>query len=149
MAQAEYVFHGAGDQRELERLTLIERVFDPATQRRLLATGVQAGWRGLEVVLGAESIMRWLGETVGLTGQIVAVDLNPKFLSQAGRPNVKVMRADIRTVSLPPQSFDLVHARYVLIHLSDSEVALTAMLECLKPGDGWFLRNRISRRPGE
>lgn len=48
---------------------------------------------------------RWVdheldAEIVGLTGQVVPVDLEPKFLRQAGRPNVNVMRADIRTVSL-------------------------------------------------
>ena len=73
MAHAEYVFHGAGDQGARERLKLIERVFDPATQRRLLATKVQASRRGLEVGLDAGSIMIWMGEIVGLTGQAVAV----------------------------------------------------------------------------
>ena len=75
---------------------------------------------------------------VGPTGQVVAVELDPKFLSEAERPNVRIMRADIRTAQLPQLSFDLVHARYVLIHLSDSEVALWKMFDSLKPG-GWLV----------
>ena len=117
---------------------MIEQVFDPASRRRLLGTGLQAGWRCLEVGPGAGSIMTWMGEVVGPTGQVVAVDLDPKFLSDAARPNVTVMRADMRTVQLPQQSFDLVHARYVLIHIPDYETALNRMLDCLKPG-GWLM----------
>jgi ubiquinone/menaquinone biosynthesis C-methylase UbiE len=134
MAQSEYVFQRVEVQRELERLRIIEQVFDPASRRRLLDAGLQAGWRCLEVGPGAGSIMTWMGEMVGPTGQVVAVDLDPKFLSEAGRPNVSVVQADICMVQLPPQSFDMVHARYVLIHLADYEVALMKMLDCLKPG---------------
>lgn len=138
MAQSEYVFQRAEDQRELERLRLIEQVFDPASRQRLLATGLQAGWRCLEVGPGAGSIMTWMGEVVGPTGQVVAVDLDPKFLGEAGQSNMEIVRADIRTAQLPEQSFDLVHARYVLIHIPDYEAALNRMLDCLKP-DGWLV----------
>ncbi len=133
MAKSEYVFQRVEVQRELERLRMIEQVFDPASRRRLLSTGLQAGWRCLEVGPGAGSIMTWMGEVVGPTGQVVAVDLDPKFLSEAKRTNLSIMRADIRTAQLPQQSFDVVHARYVLIHLSDYEVALTKMVDSLKP----------------
>ena len=138
MAQSEYVFQRVEDQRELERLRIIEQVFDPASRRRLLGTGLQAGWRCLEVGPGAGSIMTWMGEVVGPTGEVVAVELDPKFISDAERPNVRIMRADIRTALLPQQSFNVVHARYVLIHLPDYEVALTKMLDSLKPG-GWLV----------
>lgn len=138
MAQSEYVFHRVEDRRELERLRMIELVFDPVSRRRILATGLQAGWRCLEVGPGAGSIMTWMGEAVGPTGQVLAVDLDSKFLSEAERPNVSVMRADIRTAQLPSRSFDVVHARYVLIHLSEYEVALTKMFDSLKPR-GWLV----------
>jgi ubiquinone/menaquinone biosynthesis C-methylase UbiE len=138
MAGSAYVFQRVDDQRELERLRMIERVFDPASRRRLLAVGLQAGWRCLEVGPGAGSMMNWMGEVVSSTGRVVAVDLDPKFLREVNRPNVSVVRADIRAAQLPQQSFDVVHARYVLIHLPDYEVALTTMLDCLKPG-GWLV----------
>lgn len=47
MAQSEYVFQRVEDQRELERLQMIERVFDPASWRRLLGTGLQPGQGGV------------------------------------------------------------------------------------------------------
>jgi SAM-dependent methyltransferase len=51
---------------------------------------------------------------------------------------VEIVRVDIRTAQFPEQSFDLVHARYVLIHLPDYEVAVTKMFDSLKPG-GWLV----------
>ena len=138
MTQSEYVFQRVEDQRELDRLRMIEQVFDSSSRRRLLDTGLKASWRCLEVGPGAGSIMTWMGEVVGPTGQVVAVDLDQKFLSEAERPNVSVVRADIRTAQLPHKSFDLVHARYVLIHLPDYEIALTKMFDSLKPG-GWLV----------
>lgn len=138
MAQSAYVFHRVEDQREVERLRTIEQVFDPASRRRLLGTGLQTGWRCLEVGPGAGSIMTWMGEVVGPTGQVMAVDLATKFLTDSRPSNIDVQQMDIRSASLPPASFDMVHARYVLIHLPDYEVALTKMLDCLKPG-GWLV----------
>ena len=138
MAESAYIFQRGDDQRELERLRVIEQVFDPASRKRLLDSGLQSGWYCLEVGPGAGSMMNWMGEVVSSTGRVVAVDLDPKFLREVNRPNVSVVRADIRTAQLPQQSFDVVHARYVLIHLPDYEVALTKMLDCLKPG-GWLV----------
>ena len=39
MARPEYVFHHIEDERELERLRTIERVFDPSSRRRLGRAG--------------------------------------------------------------------------------------------------------------
>lgn len=139
MAQSEeYVFRRVDNQPELERLRMIERVFDPASRRRLSATGLQAGWRCLEVGPGAGSILTWMGGLVGPTGRVVAVDLDPKFLGGTVQPNMTVMQGDVRSIELPDRSFDLVHARYVLIHIPDYETALNRMLGCLKPG-GWLV----------
>lgn len=138
MAQPEYVFHRAEDQRELERLRGIEQVFDPASQRRLLATGLTTGWSCLEVGPGAGSILNWMSGVVGPTGRVVAVDLSTKFLTAAQPKHVEVRQGDVRSALLPASSFDLVHARYVLIHLPDYEVALSKILACLKPG-GWLV----------
>jgi hypothetical protein len=117
---------------------VIEQVFDPASRKRLLDSGLQSGWHCLEVGPGAGSIMNWMGEVVGSTGRVVAVDLDPKFLREVDRPNVSIVRADIRTAQLSQQSFDVVHARYVLIHLADYEVVLTKMLDCV----AWDCRRR-------
>lgn len=138
MGQPEYVFHQVEDQRELQRLRAIEQVFDPASRRRLLATGLKAGWSCLEIGPGAGSILRWLSEMVEPTGRVEAVDLSGKFLGSKFPVNVTVQEGDIRTVPLGDSAFDLVHARYVLIHIPGYEAILDRMLSCLKPG-GWLV----------
>ena len=138
MAQPEYVFHRAENEKELERLRAIERELDSASRRRLLATGLQAGWRCLEVGPGAGSILDWLSGVVGPSGRVCGVDLSTKFLPLQYPAHVDIHQGDIRTIPLLDASFDLVHARYVLIHLPDYEAALSRMLACLKPG-GWLV----------
>ena len=138
MSQPDYVFTSAEDQLELTRLQAIEREFDPASCRRLYATGLMTGWRCLEVGPGAGSLMQWMGEQVGPSGHVVALDLSTKFLTGPYPAHVAIQQGDIRTASLPQGSFDLVHARYVLIHLPDYEIALSQMLAALKPG-GWIV----------
>jgi ubiquinone/menaquinone biosynthesis C-methylase UbiE len=138
MAQAEYVFHGAEDRQELDRLRAIEREFDSTSRQRLLAAGLQAGRRCLEVGPGAGSLLAWMSEVVGPSGLACAVDLSTRFLAGPWPAHVDVRQGDIKTVSFDKGPFDLVHARYVLIHVPDFEAALDRMLACLKPG-GWLI----------
>lgn len=128
-----YIFAEAAEQREYERLRLIEKAFDPATQRRLLATGIQSGWQCLEVGAGAGSIARFLAEKVGAEGRVVAADIAPRFVGELP-DHAELVEVDIRDAVLGAARFDLIHARYVLIHIADFEKALDNMLRHLKPG---------------
>ncbi len=138
MLESKYIFVDTQHSKELERLQTIERVFDPASRRRILATGLTTGWRCLEVGAGAGSIMRWMAEAVGESGKVVAADLDTRFIADTNLANVEVLNADIRQSSLKSHSFDLVHTRFVLIHIPDFHVALSKILELLKPG-GWLV----------
>jgi len=55
---------------EDRRLGLLEEIFDPVSRRR--RSGVQAGWRCLEVGAGRGSMAVWLAERVGPRGGVVA-----------------------------------------------------------------------------
>lgn len=138
MSMSQYVFTDSQHVKELERLQAIEQVFDPASRRRIQATGITADWRCLEVGAGAGSVMQWMAAVVGENGKVVAVDLDTRFVANIQLPNVEVLEADIRHLPLENHSFDLVHARYVLIHIPDFQVALSRMLDLLKPG-GWIV----------
>jgi ubiquinone/menaquinone biosynthesis C-methylase UbiE len=135
---SQYVFTDSQYVKELERLQAIEQVFDPASCRRIQATGITADWRCLEVGAGAGSITLWMAAVVGENGKVVAVDLDTRFVANIQLPNVEVLEADIRYLPLENYSFDLIHARYVLIHIPDFQVALARMLSLLKPG-GWIV----------
>ena len=133
-----YVFDTTQHNAELARLRALEGVFDAGTRRYLLSTGLASGWRCLEVGAGAGSIATWLSQVVAPNGGAVAVDVNTRFLSKLDAPNLDVREADIRAALLPGESFDLVHARFVLIHMSQWAEGLDAMLAALKPG-GWLI----------
>ena len=134
----EYIFDQTQHLKELARLQAIEKIFDPGTERRLLNTGLQSGWRCLEIGPGAGSIMKWLGEAVGETGKVVGVDVNPRFIQDKKSSHIEIMKSDIRSLEIFGPGFDLIHVRYVLIHIPDYEQALKKIMSFLKPG-GWIV----------
>lgn len=138
MATRAHAFDYERSRMELSRFRTIEAVFDPSTKIRLAATGLSVGWRCLEIGPGAGSIMRWLGEQVGSAGRVTAVDINPRFLDARESPYIDFVRADIREVDFKRDQFDLIYARYVLLHIPDFRAVLGKLLETLKPG-GWFV----------
>jgi SAM-dependent methyltransferase len=133
----DYAFpHSAKD--ESRRLELLEQRLDPLTQRRVQNLGVSTGARCLEIGGGRGSITRWLSNVVGPTGRVIATDLQVGFLGEIDASNVEVMRHDIRTDTFPPSSFDLVHTRAVLMHISPGVDLLRRIVTWLAPG-GWLV----------
>ena len=65
---------------EDERLDLLEQIYDPFSRRRRAL--VQPGWRCLEVGAGRGSMAVWLAGQVGATGQVVATDVDTRYLSR-------------------------------------------------------------------
>jgi 2-polyprenyl-3-methyl-5-hydroxy-6-metoxy-1,4-benzoquinol methylase len=134
--KSEYIFANTQFESELTRLQTIERIFDAASRRRILTTGITTGWQCLEIGAGAGSMMRWMAEIVGTSGKVTAVDLDTRFIQDTPLSNVEVIEADINQVTFAT-SFDLIHIRNVLIHLKDQAV-LTKIAKLLKP-QSWLI----------
>jgi 2-polyprenyl-3-methyl-5-hydroxy-6-metoxy-1,4-benzoquinol methylase len=115
-------------------LSLLQKLLDPATVRRLEAVGVGPGWRALEVGAGRGSIASWLAGRVGDQGRIVATDIDTALLEELGDDRIEVLRHDVLVDDLPKSSFDLVHCRALLVHVRDPDQALERMSAWLKPG---------------
>jgi hypothetical protein len=47
-------------------------------------------------------------------------------------PTWTVVEGDVRTLNFEPNSFDLIHARYVLVHIPESPLVLDFPLESFK-----------------
>ena len=129
-----YVFGDAVQEAELARLRALERAFDRETERWIDRLGVRPGWRCVEVGAGAGSIARWLHAQVGPEGTVMAVDLDPRFLAGMAAPGLEVVVRDVRDLGMADETADLVHARFVLIHLVEPVAVLEAMIRLLKPG---------------
>jgi SAM-dependent methyltransferase len=133
----DYAFpHSAKD--EARRLQLLEQRLDPLTKRRIQRLRVGEGARCLEIGGGRGSITRWLSDLVGPTGRVVATDLQVGFLTDIDAPNVEVLRHDVRTDAFPTGSFDLIHTRAVLMHITPGMDLLQRMAAWLAPG-GWLV----------
>ncbi|MGH2717378.1 MAG: methyltransferase domain-containing protein [Actinomycetota bacterium] len=160
MAQARdgasrYAFTQArGSAAERERLALLQALRDAQTTRCLDVVGVGAGWRCLDVGAGAGSLACWLSERVGPSGRVVATDVETAAIAHLDAPNLDVIRHDILVDDLPRETFDLVHSRFVLIHLPDRDEALARIVAAARPG-GWVvvgdqdLRAVAPARPSE
>jgi 2-polyprenyl-3-methyl-5-hydroxy-6-metoxy-1,4-benzoquinol methylase len=132
-----YVFN-QGWRREYERLVALEDLFDEATTRRLAAIGVGQGWQCLEVGAGAGGVARWLAKRVGPTGNVVATDVDTRFLRGHGKDNLDVWEHNIVDGPLPEAAFDLVHARCLVEHVPHRDRVLRRLRSAVRPG-GWLI----------
>ena len=132
---AQYVF----DSGERARIQAAEELFDAGTTRLLKSLGIGAGARCLEVGAGGGSIATWLCKLVGTSGEVVATDVDIRYLEELqADPCLEVRRHDIVQDSLEVGAFDLVHARLVLEHLPERAAVLTKLAQALRPG-GWIV----------
>ena len=135
-----YIFDNAAPQAS-QRFASLETLYDPWTIRHLETTGIGPGWQCWEIGAGGGSIARWLAERCGPTGHVLVTDIDPRFLVEAAaltHPQIEIQRQDIGSDPLPAQSFDLIHARLVLIHVPTREQALERMVTALSQGS-WLI----------
>ena len=126
---------------ELQRLQLQSQVWEPTGRQLLSRIGSGAGGRALDVGCGALGWLRILGEWVGRSGQVVGTDIDASLLDAArslleaeGIPNVELVVDDLFDSKLAPQSFDLVHARYLIAPLGRARDQAAAHRRLVRPG---------------
>jgi SAM-dependent methyltransferase len=105
--------------------------------------GLRAGHSAIDLGCGPSGILDVLSATVSPGGRVVGLDADPAHIAMAsqyaeelGLTNVEVMRADARHSGLPADSFDLVHARTLLVTIPDPAEVIAEMVRLAKPG-GW------------
>jgi SAM-dependent methyltransferase len=133
-----YVLADVACAAERSRLDKLQAINDPATLQRLDQIGITRGMRCLEVGAGAGSIARELAERVGPPGEVVAADIDPRFLEAFAGANRRVLTHDLSAGPVPPADFDFAHARALLAHIEDLEGAARHLVESVRPG-GWVL----------
>ncbi len=101
------------------------------------------GGRALDLGCGPAGSIQPLADWAGPTGSVTAVDIEPAHLALAqqlvrdrGLANVDVVRADARDTGLPSASFDLVHARLLLVNIPSPKEVVAEMVRLARPG-GW------------
>ena len=144
MSQEEYLL--ANQPSELERLQLQSRVWEPAGRQLLSKIGSGWGGRALDVGCGALGWLRILGEWVGPSGHVVGTDIDENlldaarsFLEAEGISNVELVVDDVFDSKLKPQSFDLVHARYLIAPLGRGPEQVASYQRLVGPGGSLVL----------
>jgi SAM-dependent methyltransferase len=118
--------------RERERLAAVERAFDGFTQSVLTEVGVLPGWRCWEIGAGGGSIARWLATVVGSAGHVLASDANDHWFD-AGTADIAFVRHDVVAEPVPEDSFDLIHARFLMEHLPQPDQVIERLRSALRP----------------
>ncbi len=135
-----------GTQTELQRLLAQAEVYEPDSNWLLDQSGIQPGWRAVDVGCGPIGILNLLSQRVGQSGSVVGLEREPRFVEMAraeiakrGLRNVRVVQADALNTGLEKNAYDLVHERLVLINVSAREAFVTEMLSLLRPGGSLVL----------
>jgi SAM-dependent methyltransferase len=123
---------------ERDRLTSLTALYDEGTLDLAVRLGLGPGWRCADVGAGTGSVARLFAQRVGPSGQVLAVDLDTRFLEPLATGVIEVEQADLTLTPLPSGSFDLVHARLLLEHLPVRARLLRELAAAVRPG-GWLL----------
>ncbi|MFF7364794.1 methyltransferase domain-containing protein [Streptomyces sp. NPDC008125] len=136
---------------EGERIDFGALAYDDITLARLRALGAGPGWRCLDVGAGTGTVSRRLLGEAGVES-VLAVDRDVRFLGERPVPGLDLVEADITARGFVSGTYDLVHARFVLMHLAEHENLITALTELVAPGGVLVLSDAVDltsdRTPG-
>jgi ubiquinone/menaquinone biosynthesis C-methylase UbiE len=107
--------------------------------------GLRPGDSAIDVGCGPRGVIELLAERVSPGGRVVGLDGDPAHVAMASElvvdkalHGVQIVCADARQSGLEPGTFDLAHARTLLITLPEPEEVLAEMVRLVRPG-GWVV----------
>ncbi len=94
--------------------------------------GLLPGQSAIDLGCGPRGILDMLAERVAPAGRVVGLDADPahtamaaEFAAARGLSGVEIITGDARSTGLPAGSFDLVHARTLLVNLPEPTPDMT------------------------
>lgn len=122
------------------RLRILQSIYGPGARQLLTRAGIHPGMRVADIGCGVGMMTQILADMVGPTGEAIGVDFSGAQIAHAREllppdlSNVAFVEASATQTELPSESFDLVYCRFLLIHLTEPQLALREMYRLLKPG---------------
>lgn len=156
-ADAEYILDRT--EAEYDRLRKQAKLWETATLRLLKAAGATAGMRCLDAGCGPGEVMRLMGRLVGSEGHVTGLDadagLGAHTLARLRREEgawFDFVAADLMgEAAVPGAPFDLVFARFLLIHMTDPVATVRRLAALVRPGGTLVLMDfdttRMACRP--
>ena len=133
----------ANTDEEAKRLSHQADIFGAQTRQILERIGLSAGMRCLDVGCGSGDVMRLMGQKVGKQGYVTGLDINQEL----GQKVIASLQGSIDSQfdfvqgsieesneSLSPESFDIVYARFLVLHLQNPVQGIKNMWKYIKPG---------------
>ena len=137
--ESDYVL-GTHDE-ELARLGLQHRVWRPVVLDCWQRAGITVGNRVLDIGAGPGYAAVDLAETVGPTGEVVAIERSRNFvraMTEACRArslgNVKVHELDLMTDDLPKGDYDFSWCRWVMSFVTDPALLMKKLAGVMQKG---------------
>ena len=131
------------DPAESARLQRQSDELRPDSAALLDRVGVRPGQAAIDLGCGPSGIIELLAERVSPGGRVVGLEADPAHVAMArelarqrGLGHVEIVAADARRTGLPSGSFDLVHARTLLVTLPQPAAVVAEMVRLARPG-GW------------
>ena len=132
---------------EIDRLRIQAESLAGEAAIMLDRIGIEAGMSCLDLGCGAGGITDLLAARVGPGGRVVGVDVDEFSLAAArswadglGLRGVTFRKGDIFNNDLAPESFDLVHLRYVITTIGKHGDVVRSALRLVKPGGALALQ---------
>lgn len=118
---------------EFERLRLLESEYDDLSQFACISAGLRPTFRCLDVGAGGGSMARWLSKQVADAKQVTALDshVDTNLLSEANSSGLDVVSADATNFEFGCEQFDLIHIRFLLVHLASRNDLLNKLAKAL------------------
>ncbi len=118
-------------------LDLQQEIIAQGSYNLLQKAGLKAGMVAYDVGCGSGAMTVYLAQQVGSNGRVYAVDVSEEQLNvarqkvkEAGLSNVTFIQADAQQLEqLPDTLADIIYFRYLLVHLSQPQLALENMYE--------------------
>jgi ubiquinone/menaquinone biosynthesis C-methylase UbiE len=133
------------DPDERERLKRQSDELRPYARALLGQVDLLPGHRALDLGCGPCGVLDLLADRVGPSGRVVGLEANAAhvalasdFVDERQLSNVTVVKGDARRSGLPPDSFDLVHARLLLVNIPEPSQVVAEMVRTVRPG-GWVV----------
>ena len=123
-----------------ERLKILSRVMHESAVEVFERAGIGEGMTCLDVGCGSGDVTLDLARRVGPKGKVVGADIDSTKLDlcRADARDLNIGNVEFRMVDIleRPTSaeFDVVHARFLLTHLSDPGGAVDVFYDYLRPG---------------
>jgi ubiquinone/menaquinone biosynthesis C-methylase UbiE len=126
---------------ERDRLVLQAKMFEAEAAWLLDRCGITTGGHAVDVGCGPLGVLDLLSARVGSDGRVVGLDNEPRMLATGadlaqlyGLGGVEWRNASAFDTGLERRTFDLAHARLVLVNVTEPERVVAEMASLVRPG---------------